>query len=74
MTLSQNTLALALALPALFAAQLGAAWKLLGHAFDPDAFARLPADKRAPHWYAAGGALALGVIGTVGGFLLWTLV
>jgi len=72
-TLSQNTLALALALPALFAAQLGAAWKLLGHAFDPGAFARLPADKRTPHWYAAGSALALGVIGTVGGFLLWTL-
>lgn len=72
--LAQNTLGLALALPALFAAQLGATWKLLGHAFDPGAFAKLPADKRRPHWLAAGSALALGVIGTIGGFLLWTLV
>ena len=71
--LALNTIIAGLVLPIVFAVQLFATWKLITHLTNPELFTKLNAEKRRPHWRAAIGSVALGVIGAVGAFLYWTL-
>ncbi|MCA9272547.1 MAG: hypothetical protein KDA31_05825 [Phycisphaerales bacterium] len=71
--LALNVVIAGLVLPIAFAVQLFATWKLVTHLTNPELFTKLGADKRRPHWHAAIGSVAMGVLGAVGAFLYWTL-
>ncbi len=65
--LALNVFIAGLVLPIVFAVQLFATWKLITHLTNPG-FSKLNAEKRRPHWHAAIGSVAMGVIGAVGAF------